>query len=548
MNVTASWLINNPLANIISTEEHETEVYHIENTLGSRIVAEIPDIQSIMDSIDAIKDDWTVREKAIPKDSKILSKELDNFNDVLDEYAENGDIESVKTAWNTKIKTAYNVVKCHLEEITDYDDDTLQADSDGKKIDIERKKATSNIEKVKIKYECANGVYRQTIMSNRQNVEKNSNRKPETVPFQMFNPETVNYVKWEQGVREFVKNMKDDNAKQNFLIGKLPTHIQTQLQNHQSFEDCMLTLAHQFGDHVKNTTEQIARYVKWALEPPASIHQADKIRVDIANISGFTARLVNPRDRACKCPDSEKKACALNGHKPQDHCNRHCEFTVYKEDSDRLHSILMALAANRLPGQIVLHVGGKARDKEKADGRIMDVKEFVNMLSEYVNNLQISRVTMRNQPQPNNFVRQSGYNRTIPRKENALVAQDEDSLDESDKPGRNKSEKSCLYCMGPHWITDCSDVKQTPVENILRKIKDHKGCTICLKRGHNSRDCHNKGKQLCYYCKDNKIRGHQTHKKLVCPKKPEPTYKENTLVANEDESEDEPQLPEMFFD
>ena len=204
-----------------------------------------------MDSIDAIKDDWTQREKAIPKDLKTLSKELDEFNDVLDEYAENGDIDSVKIAWNTKIKSAYNVVKKHLGEIAEYDDDILQDDSDGKKIDLERKKAISNIEKVKIKYECANGVYRQTIMSNRQNVEKNSNTKPETVPFQVFNPETVNYVKWEQGLREFVKNMKDDNARQNFLIGKLPAHIQTQLQNHQSFEDCMLTLAHQFGDHVK---------------------------------------------------------------------------------------------------------------------------------------------------------------------------------------------------------------------------------------------------------------------------------------------------------
>ena len=61
----------------------------------------------------------------------------------------------------------------------------------------------------------------------------------------------------------------------------------------------------------------------------------------------------------------------------------------------------MALAANRLPVQIVLHVGGKARDKEKAGGRIMDVKEFVNVMSEYVNNQQISRVAMSNQPQTN---------------------------------------------------------------------------------------------------------------------------------------------------
>ena len=67
--------INNPLANIISTEEYETEVYQIESSLRSRIVAEIPDIQSIMDSIDAIKDDWMVREKALPKDLKMLSEE-----------------------------------------------------------------------------------------------------------------------------------------------------------------------------------------------------------------------------------------------------------------------------------------------------------------------------------------------------------------------------------------------------------------------------------------------------------------------------------------
>ena len=46
--------INNTLTNIISTEEYETEVYQIESTLQSRIVAEIPDIQSIMDRIIAI--------------------------------------------------------------------------------------------------------------------------------------------------------------------------------------------------------------------------------------------------------------------------------------------------------------------------------------------------------------------------------------------------------------------------------------------------------------------------------------------------------------
>ena len=173
--------VNNPLANIISTEEYETEVYQIESTLQSRIVAEIPDIQSIMESIDAIKDDWTVREKAIPKDLKILSKELDDFN-VLDEFAENGDIESVKTVGNTKIKSANNILKNHLGEAK-YDEDFLQANSDGKKTDVECKTAISNIEKLKIKYESANGVYRQIIMTNRQNLEKEFPHETGNSPF-----------------------------------------------------------------------------------------------------------------------------------------------------------------------------------------------------------------------------------------------------------------------------------------------------------------------------------------------------------------------------
>ena len=86
-----------------------------------------------------------------------------NLNDI---FAEDGDVESVKTAWS-KVKSTYNVVKNHLGEIAEYDEDILQADSTGKKIDAECKKAINNIEKVKIKYASANNVYRQTIMNNK---------------------------------------------------------------------------------------------------------------------------------------------------------------------------------------------------------------------------------------------------------------------------------------------------------------------------------------------------------------------------------------------
>ena len=75
--------------------------------------------------------------------------------------------------------------------------------------------------KLKLKFDSANALYQQTIVQNRQSNEKNSHTRPETIPFQTFNPENFNFDKWSKGVREFVKNMKDDNTRQNFLMGKL---------------------------------------------------------------------------------------------------------------------------------------------------------------------------------------------------------------------------------------------------------------------------------------------------------------------------------------
>ena len=89
----------------------------------------------------------------------------------------------------------------------------------------------------------------------------------------------------------------------------------------------------------KNTTEQIAKYINWALELAVSIYKADKVRADIANISGLTAKLVNPRDRFGKCEAINNKTCDQDGHKLNDHCKHNCEFTVYNEGSNRLNSI-----------------------------------------------------------------------------------------------------------------------------------------------------------------------------------------------------------------
>lgn len=52
----------------------------------------------------------------------------------------------------------------------------------------------------------------------------------------------------------------------------------------------------------------------------------------------------------------------------------------------------------------------------------MDVEEIIKMLSEYINNLRISRITMGDPNQGNNFAWQSGNNQIIHKEEIAVVA------------------------------------------------------------------------------------------------------------------------------
>ena len=116
--------------------------------------------------------------------------------------------------------------------IPEYDDGTLSSTFASKEIKEEHDKIVDQIGELKLNYDSANALYRQTIVQNRQSNEKNSPTRPETIPFQTFNQDNVNFDKCCKGVREFEKDMKHDNARQNFLMGKLPSDIQTQWQNH----------------------------------------------------------------------------------------------------------------------------------------------------------------------------------------------------------------------------------------------------------------------------------------------------------------------------
>ena len=97
------------------------------------------------------------------------------------------------------------------------------------------------------------------------------------------------------------------------------------------------------------------------------ISKPDRISEDVAKLSGLAARLIQPRDKACKC--AIKKDCKAENHKLNDHCSNHCEYDTLKEDSDKLYSIIIAIAGNRLPMSMIETVGAQVRQAEKHQNR-----------------------------------------------------------------------------------------------------------------------------------------------------------------------------------
>ena len=188
------------------------------------------------------------------------------------------------------------------------------------------------------------------------------------------------------------ENYNNDQLKKNFLLEKLQRNGQELLIHHKMCNDCIETLQGTYGDQIRLTNERINAFIKWSQEPITSISRPDKLSEDVAKMSWLAARLVQPRDKACKCVD--KRNCNAIGHKENDHCSNHCEYDPLKEDSDKLHSIIIAIAGNRLPTLMVENVGAQARQAEKLQNRTLDIKTYVQMLNEHINNSKIARTTM----------------------------------------------------------------------------------------------------------------------------------------------------------
>ena len=76
--------------------------------------------------------------------------------------------------------------------------------------------------------------------------------------------------------------------------------VKATFANHQSFDACMESWKGSYGEKRRITTERINRFVNWAQATATPIEKIEKLSDDVIQMAGFAARLVNPRDNACK--------------------------------------------------------------------------------------------------------------------------------------------------------------------------------------------------------------------------------------------------------
>ena len=451
-----------------------------------------------------------------------------------------------------KCHTAFQAIKIVERALNKYNQSEL--DKEGRtKGEIASVK--NRINEAKNDYSRQNDVYRACgNEAKKANASKGATKKEE-IKIPTFDPETSDWDSWSKLITSEAESYDNDQLKKNFLLEKLMRSGRELLIHHKTFADCMETLQGAYGDPIKITNERINAFIKWAQEAATPISKPDKISEDVAKLSGLAARLVQPRDKACRCVD--KKDCTARNHKVNDHCRNHCEYDTLKEDSDKLHSIIIAIAGNRLPTTMVETVGAQARQTEKQQNRTLDVKAYVQMLQEYVNNSKIARSSIHSKSfnethrdaeyliprQPRMGTRNEGYGRSDPM---AWRFQSNGQRGNSFGTSRYNNGRSapdiiCFYCSGQHRLFNCPSAKNDDYRNVLHKIQEAGACTLCMSPSHHASSCNRKGEQSCEYCKTKNIPGHNTHHVVVCPKKPK---REQVNIGGEVEVS----LPDEFYD
>ena len=373
-------------------------------------------------------------------------------------------------------------------------------------------------------------------MTEKKKINKdNQLTKKETMTLSTFDPIHDDWEEFAKLVRQYADGMSMDSQKRNFLLSKVSNEIRNTLANHGSFDDCITSLSHQFGDKIRVTTDRIAEFVSWTQKPVSSIDNLDAIGNEVTEMKGFVGRLVNPRGITCKCDVNDAAKFPCTEHKGKDHCKRHCEFESYKEDSDRLHSVVTTLSQRRLPFEILQSVGLAVRNKQKSTNRLVDVKEYIELVSEHVNNHKNARTPIGHSTYASYGSAHTNQTKDGIRRgrENQLTSIN------------NSNDKTCLFCgKHDHWISSCIPCKNTDYKDVLTQIKARNGCAVCLRRGHLAANCKSASTQNCVYCESKSLpsKGHRVE---VCWKKPKKEKVNVALDEMEDQKYERP--PDEFY-
>ena len=499
-----------------------------------------------------IKSDWESKRMDIDDKLDGLVDLFDDFGPIADEFTvHGGSFDPVEDHWK-QCHTAFQTIKKVEKQLNKYNQTELEKE---KKVKGEIASVKSRIDEAKRDYARQHDVYLACGSdAKKANASKGATKKEE-VKIPTFDPETSDWDSWSTLIKSEAEAYDNDQLKKNFLLEKLMRSGKDLLIHHRTFSDCMETLQGAYGDPIKITNERINAFIKWAQEPVSPISKTDRLSEDVAKLSGLAARLVQPRDKACKCKD--KKDCKADNHKLNDHCSNHCEYDTLKEDSDKLHSIIIAIAGNRLPTSMIETVGSQARQAEKHQSRTLDVKTYVQMLQEHINNLKIARSNINPKSftetyreaeyfiprQPRMGARNEGYGRND---STAWKFQSNGQRGNSFgssrfNNGRSSNDINCFYCSGPHRLFNCITAKNDNYRNVLQKIQEAGACTLCMSPSHHASNCNRKGEQSCEYCRTKNIAGHNTHHVVVCPKKPK---REQVNIGGEVETS----LPNEFYD
>ena len=499
-----------------------------------------------------IKADWDSKKKGLETTLDELEDLIDNFDSLVDTFYLEGDLKPVDAHWKN-CTTNYLQMRNVEKGINKFNATTLKKETD---TEAQINTFKTRIAAVKNEYQKHNETYRACCSKVRQAQESKGVTKKEEIKIPTFDPDTSDWESWSKLMISEAANYDNEQMKMNFLRDKLMRAGKDLLIHHRTFEDCLVTLKGTYGDPIKITNERINAFIKWAQESVTSISKPDKISEDVAKLSGLAARLVKPRDKVCKCPN--KTNCTSVGHKENDHCRNHCEFDTLKEDSDKLHSIIIAIAGSRLPTQIVETVGAQVRQTEKIEKRTLDVKKYVELLTEHINNMKIARSSINQKgrgdvykddvEQANGYPPRMGTRNEVYGRNDSSTWKFQPSGQRGHSfgssrfnNGRASNDIICFYCSGPHRLFNCNTAKNDDYRSVLRKIQEAGACTLCMSPSHHATNCNRKGEQSCEYCRSKNIAGHNTHHVVVCPKKPK---REQVNIGGEVETS----LPEEFYD